>query len=381
MENILHIDMDAFYASVEENENPGYRNKPLAVVGYIGNRSVISTANYAARKYNIFSAMPLQTGLKKYPSLIVVKANFSKYSEISHQVKKIIEKYTPEIEQASIDEFYLDVKSCHLLFGPSIEIAKKIKQDIYQQLNLTCSIGISYNKLLSKIASNLEKPAGLTVINKNNFNKVMDSLKIERIPGIGKKTAQILHYKNIYLIKDLRSLTLHELKSLLGLNGYYLYNAARGIGEKKLTSTHEAKSISHEVTLEYDTTDFDHIKKLVLDLSEKTGRKLREAKMKGKTIKIKLRYYDFKTISRQITLNEYTDVTNMISKYSLELVEDLIHRPVRLIGIGISSLTDEKDNMQLELFTKDNKKKEFEKSMDSLNKKFGDKIIKRASLL
>lgn len=373
--------MDAFYASVEENGHPEYKNKPLAVVGDIGNRSVISTANYAARKYNIFSAMPLQTALKKYPSLTVVKANFSRYSEVSKKVKKIVEEYTPEIEQASIDEFYLDVKSSHLLFGSSEEIAEKIKKDIYMNLKLTCSIGISCNKLLSKIASNLQKPGGLTIIDKNNFNDTMDNLKIEKIPGIGKKTAQILHYKNIYLIKDLRNQSLHELKSLLGLNGYYLYNAARGIGEKKLSFSHETKSISHENTLEYDTTDIIQIKTLILNLSEKTGRRLREAKLKGKTVKIKLRYYDFKTITKQITLNEYTDVTNIISKYSMELIEDLITRPIRLIGIGISSLIDEKDNMQLELFNKDGKKKQFEESMDSLNKKFGDKIIKRASLL
>jgi len=381
MENILHIDMDAFYASIEENENPQYKNKPLAVVGYIGNRSVISTANYAARKYQIYSAMPLQTALKKLPGLVIIQANFKKYSEVSHQVKKILEKYSSEIEQSSIDEFYIDVRGSHLLFGSSVEIAEKIKKDIRKHLNLTCSIGISYIKLLSKIASDLRKPDGLTIINKDNFNKIMDNLKIEKIPGIGSKTAGLLHKRNIFIIRELRNQSLQELKRLLGLNGYYLYNAVRGIGERNLSAGHKIKSISHEITLEYDTMDVEQIKKLIMELSERTGRKLRQCQLKAKTIKVKLRYYDFKTINKQVSLKDYTDVTNTISRYGIEMINDLIIRPVRLIGIGVSSLLDEKENQQMKLFEENKKQEEFQESMDSLNKKFGDKIIKRGSLV
>ncbi len=380
MENILHIDMDAFYASVEENDKPEYKNKPLAVVGDTNNRSVVSTANYAARKYKVFSAIPLKTALKRCPSLLVLKADFSKYSKISNRIFNILQKYTPEIEQASIDEFYIDVKGSHLLFGSSEEIAGKIKKEIYDRLKLTCSIGISYNKLLAKIASDLHKPDGLTIINKNNFNNIFKNLKIEKIPGIGEKTARIFHSRNIYLIKDLRDLSLSELKRLTGMNGYYLYNAVRGIGENKLTPHHEIKSISNEVTLEYDTTDFNQIKRLILDLSEKVGRRLRKKNFKGKTIRLKLRYFDFKTITRQVTLKKYTNTTEEIYKYSMELVKDLIHRQVRLIGIGMGSLYNEKDNKQLKLFGEDNKECGFETNIDSLNEKFKNKI-KRASLL
>ena len=380
MENILHIDMDAFYASVEENDKPEYKNKPLAVVGDTNNRSVVSTANYAARKYKVFSAIPLKTALKRCPSLLVLKADFSKYSKISKRIFNILQKYTPEIEQASIDEFYIDVKGSHLLFGSSEEIAGKIKKEIYDCLKLTCSIGISYNKLLAKIASDLHKPDGLTIINKNNFNNIFKNLKIEKIPGIGEKTARIFHSRNIYLIKDLRDLSLSELKRLTGMNGYYLYNAVRGIGENKLTPHHEIKSISNEVTLEYDTTDFNQIKRLILDLSEKVGRRLRKKNFKGKTIRLKLRYFDFKTITRQVTLKKYTNTTEEIYKYSMELVKDLIHRQVRLIGIGMGSLYNEKDNKQLKLFGEDNKECGFETNIDSLNEKFKNKI-KRASLL
>ncbi len=380
MENILHIDMDAFYASVEENDKPEYKNKPLVVVGDTNNRSVVSTANYAARKYKIFSAMPLKTALNRCPSLFVHKADFSKYSKISNRIFNILQKYAPDIEQASIDEFYVDVKGSHLLFGSSEEIAGKMKKDIYAHLKLTCSIGISYNKLLAKIASDLHKPDGLTIINKKNFNNIFENLKIEKIPGIGEKTARIFHNKNIYLIKDLKGLSLSELKRLTGMNGYYLYNAVRGIGENKLTPHHEIKSISNEVTLEYDTTDFNHIKRLILDLSEKVGRRLRKKNFKGKTIRLKLRYFDFKTITRQVTLKKYTNTTEEIYKYSMELVKDLIHRQVRLIGIGIGSLYSEKDNKQLKLFEEDDKECRFETEIDSLNERFKNKI-KRASLL
>jgi len=380
--DILHIDMDAFYASIEEKDHPEYKNKPLVVVGDISERAVVCTANYSARKYNIFSAMPLKTALKKYPSLLVIKANFKKYQQISKQVYEILAKYTPEIEQASIDEFFIDVKGSHLLFGSSLSIAQNIKNDIKKKLNLTCSIGISFNKLLAKIASDLNKPDGITIINKKNVSQILDPLPVKKIPGIGPKTEKILQLKNINTIKDLKNLSLLSLKKTFGANGLYLYNAARGIGETKLSLSHKIKSISNEVTLEFDTMDKDIIKNVLLILSDKVGSRLKEDGLKGRTIKIKIKYYDFKTITKQLTLSKFTNLNEEIYKHSIELIQDLLTRPIRLIGIGISNLI--KGEEQLNLFkTKatETKKYKFEQSLTLINKKFNKNILKRGSLL
>lgn len=379
MEDILHIDMDAFYASIEERNHPEYKNKPLVVAGDIDNRSVISTANYTARRHNIYSAMPLQTALKKCPSLIIINPDFKKYVKTSDCIYQIIQNYSPEIEKASIDEFYMDVSGSLLLFGTSENIAKKIKKHIFNELQLTCSIGISYNKLLAKISSDINKPDGLTVINKNNFNNLIDNLKIEKIPGIGKKTAGILHQNKVYYIKELRNLSIEKLNKLFGINGIYFYDAVRGIDNSKLTYNHDIKSISNEITLKYDTTDFSLIKKIMLNLSDHIARRLREKNIKGKVLKIKLRYYDFKTTTRQISFKKYINTASDIYKFSFSIIKNLIHHPVRLIGIGITSLKNEKDDFQLTIFN--NKTLEFEKNIDTINKKFGNETLKRGSLL
>ncbi|MBU1076152.1 MAG: DNA polymerase IV, partial [Spirochaetes bacterium] len=206
MEDILHIDMDAFYASVEQRDHPEYKGKPLVVSGDVGSRSVISTASYEARKYNIFSAMPLAAALKKCPDIIIINPDFKKYASASDHIKTILHEYSPEIEQASIDEFYLNISGSHLLFGSSFEIAKKIQSHIKKELQLTCSIGISYNKLLAKMASNIKKPEGITHITGSNLSALFDHLEIEKIPGLGKKAALKLHMINVFTIKELKKL-------------------------------------------------------------------------------------------------------------------------------------------------------------------------------
>jgi len=379
MEDILHIDMDAFYASVEQRDHPEYKGKPLVVSGDVGSRSVISTASYEARKYNIFSAMPLAAALKKCPDIIIINPDFKKYASASDHIKTILHEYSPEIEQASIDEFYLNISGSHLLFGSSFEIAKKIQSHIKKELQLTCSIGISYNKLLAKMASNIKKPEGITHITGSNLSALFDHLEIEKIPGLGKKAALKLHMINVFTIKELKKLSLKKLNELFGINGTYFYNASRGIGSSELIFSNDVKSISNEITLKYDTMDQNIIKKIMLKLSDQVASRLRMDKLKGKTIKIKLRYYDFKTISKQLTLVEFINTADDLYRIGLDLIDDMISRPIRLIGVGVSSLIHE-NNEQLSLF-KNNKKLEFEKNIDVINKKFGSKTIKRGSLL
>lgn len=380
MEDIIHLDMDAFYAAIEERDHPEYRNRPL-VVAFDGPRSVVSTANYEARKYKIFSALPLYLAKKQCSSLIIVNPDFKKYNRVSKQIYHVLETFTPDIEQSSIDEFYLDIKASHLLFGSSPEIAKKIKQEIYKNLQITCSIGISYNKLLAKMASDMQKPDGLTHISKSNCYKIINNLKIDKIPGLGKKSTALLHKKEIFTIEQLRKLSLTELNRLFGIHGYYYYNACRGIGENKLTLSKDTKSISNEITLHQDTRDKQIIKKVLLRLSDHLADRIRKKNLKGKVIKIKLRYYNFKTISKQISLQKFIHTSEDLFNYSYKLIDDLITQPIRLIGIGLSSLNDESKHSQLKLFNDNKEKKDIEKNMGQINEQFDEKLIKRGSLL
>lgn len=381
MLNILHIDMDAFFASVEIAEQPELVNKPVVVTGHIGERSVVSAANYVARQYGVFSAMSLKIAQQKCRSLVIITADFSKYNYISGQVRRIIEHYTPEIEQASIDEFYIDVKNSHLLFGPSEQIALNIKKEIRIKFNLTCSIGLSYNKLLAKIGSGLNKPDGFTVISPENFEQVMDQMNINKIPGIGPKTAALLYKKNIQTIYELRQMDLIRLGKLFGINALYLYNSARGIGDDQLTLESEIKSISHETTFSFDTADINIIQKTLLDLSDKVAARLREDGLRGRTIRIKVKYYDFKLVSRQSSFNDYISSSEEIYQNAVELIKDLNYKPIRLVGVGVTGLTDDSEQLMIFSGSTENTGKKVDKNIDVINKKFGKGVIKRARLL
>lgn len=383
MLDILHIDMDSFYASVEMVEHPEFKNKPLVVSGDTTSRSVVSTANYVARKYGIFSAMPLKTALSKCKNLIVIKASFEKYERTSKIIYDIISQFTSEMEQASIDEFYIDVKSSHLLFGTSQEIAKKIKNEIYKKLKITCSIGISYNKLLAKMASNLNKPNGLTILSKENFHHLMDKLPIDKIPGIGPKTKKILNTHQVYSIKDLQNIDISELKRLVGMEALYLHQAASGMGNSEITKIVEPRSVSNEITLDYDTKDENILKHVLLELCDKVARRLRENNITGKTIKLKIKYFDFKSITKQIKLNKEIISSEDISKNIMDLLADREDKPIRLLGVGVSSLIDKNKTEQLVMFQseQESKKVEYEHKIDAIADKFGNKAIKRASLL
>ncbi len=383
MLDILHIDMDSFYASVEMVEHPEFKNKPLVVSGDTTSRSVVSTANYIARKYGIFSAMPLKTALSKCKNLIVIKASFEKYERTSRTIYDTISQFTSEIEQASIDEFYIDVQGSHLLFGASRDVAKKIKIEIYNKLKLTCSIGISYNKLLAKMASNLNKPDGLTILSKENFHQIMDTLPIEKIPGIGPKTKKLLNTHQVYCIKDLQNIDISELKRFVGMEALYLHQAASGMGNSEITKIVEPCSVSNEMTLDYDTKDENVLKQVLLELCDKVARRLRENNVTGKTIKLKIKYFDFKTITKQIKLNKEIATNDEIVDNIFSLFYKMNDKPIRLLGVGVSSLVDKNKAEQLVMFQseQENKKIEYEHKIDAITDKFGNNKIKRASLL
>ncbi len=380
--NIIHIDMDAFFASVEEKYNLALKKLPIAICGKITNRGVVSTANYNARKFGVHSAMSIITAQKLCPQLHLIEGNFQLYKKESAAFEQICSKYTPDYEKTSIDELYLDVSKSHLLYGTTIQIAKKIQTEIKKNLKLNCSIGISFNKLFAKIASDLNKPYGFTVISKKNFKEILFPLKINKIPGIGKKSGSILNSYKIFTIKDLYNSSKKILTNILGLNGEKLYYAVHGLTEYSITppENYKEKSISNETTLNFDTTDYSILKKIMITLVEKVSERLREKNLKGKTIKVKVKYFDFYSTTRQISLNVPDNKTEIFLKYADALLEPLIVKPIRLIGFGITNLTEPHGKKQLYLF-ETTPKHVPDETIDKMRKKFGADIIKKATML
>lgn len=374
-ENIIHIDMDAFFAAIEQMDNPELKDKPVAVCGRKDSRGVISTASYEARKFGVHSAMSVKSALQKCPSLILIEARFERYIQISDALAEIFYKYTPVVERASIDEAYLDVKASHLLFGTTIEIARKIKKEIKEQFGLSCSVGISINKLIAKIASDYRKPDGFTVVREEQINNFLDKLKIEKLPGLGPKTAKSLNMRGIYYIKELKEMKLETLIKLFGLYGERIYFIARGIDNSPVVpdELQEEKSISNEITLDYDTTDEQLIHNTLLKLSDKVSARLRAKDLKGRTLKLKVKFFDFKTCNRQISLENFTNQSNEIYKNIIKLLNTIEDRPIRLLGVGVSNF-NKHNTEQLTLFKND-------KSIDLIKDKYGEKLINRATFL
>lgn len=377
--NIIHVDMDAFFAAVEQLDNPKLKGKPVIIGGVsLNNRGVVSTASYEARKYGIHSAMPIAQAKKLCPHGIYLPGRGKRYSEISKQIFEILKQITPKIEKLSIDEAFLDVKGCHRLYGNSNEIAKLIKDKVKEQTGLICSVGVASNKFLAKIASDLEKPDGLVVINDDSVAKILDDLSIKKIPGIGKKSSKKLNDLGIYKIKQLKNLNIDQLQNLFGKHGISLYNLIRGKDNRTVNTEQEVKSISNETTFSEDISDMDLLLKYLLKLSQKVTRRIRKKNLVGNTIFIKVKDNQFNVVTRRITINSNIDSTDDLYKYSKELLNKVkIKKPIRLIGVGIAGLKY-KNKEQLSLFDSNKGKKEFNNAIDIIKDKFGNESIKRA---
>lgn len=377
--NIIHVDMDAFFAAVEQLDNPKLKGKPVIIGGVsLDNRGVVSTASYEARKFGIHSAMPIAQAKKLCPQGIYLPGRGKRYSELSNQIFEILKQITPKIEKVSIDEAYLDIKGCHRLYGDSYQIAKLIKEKVKTQTGLICSVGVASNKFLAKIASDLEKPDGLCVIKDEEVAEVLDDLSISTIPGVGKKTAKRLNDIGIYKIKDLKRLKIEELKDLFGKHGLSLYDLIRGKDSREVSTVQEIKSVSNETTFSEDIIDMDLLLKYLLKLSQKVTRRIRKKNLVGNTIFIKVKDNKFNVVTRRITITNYIDSTDDLYHYSQKLLNKInIKRPTRLIGVGVSGLKY-KQKQQLSLFESNKTKDDYNKAIDRIKDKFGNKSIKRA---
>jgi DNA polymerase-4 len=355
MRKIIHIDMDAFYASVEQRDNEEYRGRPIAV-GHAEARGVVAAASYEARAFGVRSAMPSLTAKHKCPHLIFVPARFDVYHEVSAQIREIFFEYTDLVEPLSLDEAFLDVTVNHKNNPSASLIAKEIQQRIRERTGLTASAGVSYNKFLAKIASDYKKPNGFFTILPEEAEKFVEQLKIEHFFGVGKVTAKKMHEHNIFTGYDLKQFSKAELVRLFGKAGHAYYMNARAIDNREVEANREIKSVSTEVTFGEDKNNLVLLTVELYHLSKEVVDRMDEDKFYGRTVTIKVKYADFKTITRSKTLPKKImnfDDLWPVAREMMKLV-DLSAQPVRLLGIGVSNASDEAKpsytQLELDLF-------------------------------
>lgn len=354
---IIHVDMDQFFAAVEQRDNPELRGKPVAV-GWDAERGVVSTASYEARRFGVHSAQSIQVAKRLCPQLLIVEPHFSKYKEVSQQIRAIFQDYTDLIEPLSLDEAFLDVTASKPL---AVDIAREIKQRILQDTALTASAGVSYCKFLAKIASDYRKPDGLCVIHPDRAQAFIDQLDVARIWGVGRKTAEKMHRMGIFTGYDLRCQSLQHLVQQFGKMGQVFYDFARGIDQRPVIAEWERKSCSCERTFEADLYERSQVTIELYHAVLELLRRLEKTRFEGYTLTLKVKYADFRQVTRSITVDRPLRDKDRILPLAKQLMREVSYGPdraIRLIGLGVSNHRDERQHsqprwIQLELDFKD----------------------------
>lgn len=381
---ILHIDMDAFFASVEQLDHPELRGKPLVVGGASG-RGVVAAASYEARQYGIHSAMPMFMARQRCRHLTIVPARKGRYAEISRSIMAILRRYSPIVEQVSIDEAYLDAAGCERLYGPAQAMAGAIKSEISKRTRLTCSIGVAPLKFLAKIASDMHKPDGLTVIAPQDVADMIATLPLEKVPGVGKTALGQLREMGLATLGDVQHVHSASLITRLGKFGRRLADLAHGKDETTVTPHTPTKSISTECTLSADTRNREQLRQYLLAQSQEVGRQLRRDGFLARTITLKLKDRDFKQMTRSLTLERPSQSSEMIYQTAIALLErQTLDKAVRLIGVGASALIKDSTPQQACLFPNVDRKtdgwEQVDRAMDRIAERFGRTAVHRGSL-
>lgn len=339
---IIHVDMDAFFVSVEELDDPSLKGKPV-VVGHDGPRGVVSTANYVARQYGVHSAQPIAVAHRLCPDLLVVEPHFSRYKEVSRQVQDIFHEYTDLIEPLSLDEAYLDVTDNKFGIDMAVDIAREIKKRIRQVTGLTASAGVSYCKFLAKVASDYRKPDGLCTVHPERALKFIDNLKVEQFWGVGEKTAQHMHKMGVFTGKQLRGLTLQQLTTQFGKMGKVFYDFARGIDDRPVVTEWVRKSVGCERTYIKDITRQEDMLAELSILADELESRLARNNFKGRTLVLKVKFSDFRQTTHSLTENVVIEHKEKIMALVKELLNevDFQQRPVRLLGITVTNPVEE----------------------------------------
>ncbi len=374
---IMHIDLDAFFVSVEQASNPELRGKPVVVGGKPGSRGVVATASYEARAFGLHSAMPLSTAVRLCPQAIFIEGNYHHYAEVSKKFMAILADFSPFLEPMGLDEAYMDVTGFESLHGSIHQMALKIKQRVKDELGIVASIGIATCKVVAKVASDESKPDGLIEVLPGGEANFLAPLAVRKLPGVGKKTEQVLNGIGIRTIGQLAKVPLPALQSHFGVFGDMLYRHANGIDNSPVTPPEEAKSISRETTFEEDTRDIVFLSATLRRQAERVGADLRETGKQAKCVSVKVRYADFTTITRQRTLPQLTDLDQTIFQTGNDLLQKAVadnRLAIRLIGIGVSNLSEQA--LQLSLMTDTEQRLEkLNRAIDRIRDKYGFSAI------
>ncbi|WP_366924522.1 DNA polymerase IV [Metallumcola ferriviriculae] len=377
---IIHVDMDAFYAAVEQRDDPKLMGKPVIIGGADPTkRGVVSTASYEARKCGVHSAMPLKEAYRRCPRGFYLPVNMKKYKSVSKEIFQLFGEYTPLVETIALDEAFLDVTGSVRLFGPAEKIGQLIKERIKRELDLTASIGISYNKYLAKLASDLNKPDGFLMVNKGNLERIVHPLPVTRLWGVGAKMALKLNAAGHNTIGNIAKADPVDLRRQFGVLGEHISLLSRGIDQRQVIPDHEAKSVGRETTFPRDVSSREILLSVLMQLVEDVCYRLRAEDLRGYCVTVKIRYEDFETHTKQATLDRMTNLEHEVFETARSLFNELhSRRAVRLLGISVSRLSSENEE-QLDLFGENRQKHDvLARTSDMLRKKYGRPLITRA---
>jgi nucleotidyltransferase/DNA polymerase involved in DNA repair len=382
---IAHVDMDAFFAAIEQLDNAEWRGRPV-VVGADPlegtGRGVVATCSYEARQFGIHSAQPISRAYRRCPHAVFVRPRGARYAEVSHRVMEILRSFTPDVEPVSIDEAFLDLSSTFKFYGTPTDAGQRIKREILSRTGLIASVGIAPNKFIAKIASDLDKPDGLVVVDPGNEAEFLAPLELRRLWGVGPRTLNKLETLGLYTIGDLARLPRERLYKLFGTTGLGFWKLSHGIDERPVVTTHEAKSVSKERTFSKDVSETEALISALISLCDELSYDLRRKSIHGRTITLKIRFADFTTYTRSQTLAESTCASETLCQTVRRLFAEFkdTGRAVRLLGVGVSQL--DTGGHQLDLFSgADSNRSAIDSVMDDVKKKFGDRAITRARLL
>jgi len=382
---IIHLDVDAFYAAVEVLDNPSLKGKPI-VVGGPKARGVVSSSSYEARKFGVHSAQPIATAMRLCPQGIYLPVRMSRYKEVSEQVFEIFSRFTPLIEPLSIDEAFLDLTGSVRLFGPPEEIAKNIKKAVVEEIGITVSAGVAPSKFVAKIASDLQKPDGLTVVPEGKVKEFLEPLPIAKLWGVGRATQEALARLGVKTIGDLSRISLDVLERSFGKHGTHLHFLSHGVDDRDVELRREMKSIGREETFPDDLLDVGAIRREILFLATRVSHRLRCHGVAGRTVTLKVKFSDFRQVTRSETLQEATDDGWEVFHHCCRLLDktEIGKRPVRLLGISLSQLRAQGEEGQLSLFQTGlpaPKRKRLNSALDRISEKFGEGAVLPGTLL
>jgi len=379
----MHIDMNAFFATVEQQINPALRGKPIAVIGS-NERTVVTTASYEARAYGVKTGMTKYEAKRLCPHIILVAGDTARYTDTCRHLVEIYRQYTPLVEVYSIDEAFLDITGSIPIFGSAETIAKNSKRDIRQRLGrLTCSIGIAPNKLLAKLGSDMKKPDGLVIIQQKDVDKLLENLPVKELCGIGQRLESHLANMGIRTCGELGRASIPVLRNRFGVIGERLKLMAQGIDESPvipLEQEPDAKSVGHSMTLDKDVSDVEALERHILQLSEMVGRRLRRGGYAGRTVALTLRYPDFTTFTKRTTVGMHMNNSIDIYLVAKDILNTIrLQQPIRLVGVSVCNLT--KNVAQIPLFRADRSKQAATRTMDEINDRYGDFSITWGTLV